>query len=82
MSVRSFLLSSYVQFCVTFGAEGTGFDTCCLPFFKLCFIRRCYDKEEFDTDCSYGCLKRFNRIVQETCSVLTYDNSLSIRNCL
>ena len=52
-----------------------------LPFFKLCFIRRCYDKEEFDTDCSNGCLKRFNRIVQETCSVLTYDNSLSIRNC-
>ena len=41
---------------MTFGAEGTGFDTCYISFFMflLCFIKRCYDKEEFDTDCSYG----------------------------
>ena len=38
---------------MTSGAEGTGFDTYNLPyFFLLCFIKRRYDKEEFDTDCS------------------------------
>ena len=36
---------------VTFGAEGTGFETCYRPFFFLfsySFIKRCYDKGEFD----------------------------------
>ena len=33
----------------------------------LCFIERCYDKEEFDTDRSKGFLKRLNRIL---CSVI------------
>ena len=37
---------------MTFSAKGTGCDTCYLPFFSLCFIKPCYDKEEFDTDCS------------------------------
>ena len=50
--VRSFLLFLYMQKCVTFGAEGTGFDTCYPSFFKICFIKPGCDKEEFDTDCS------------------------------
>ena len=60
MMVRSFLLFLY-----KLGAEGTGFDTCYIPFFifSLCFIKHCYDKEEFDTDCSYGFLKRLKKIL-------------------
>ena len=48
----------------------------------LCFIKRCYDKEEFDTDRSEGFLKNFKWdimlhkvgclgcVPQETCSVM------------
>ena len=56
MNVRSFLL-------FPFGADGTGFDTCYLPFFFLCFVKRCYNMAEFDTDCSKDFLKRLNRIL-------------------
>ena len=52
-----------------------------LPSPILCFIKRCYDKEEFDTDRSSGFLKNFKWdimlhkvrclgcVPQETCSV-------------
>ena len=50
MMVRSSLLFSYGRQSVTFGAEGTGFDSCYLPKAIINFIKRCYDKEEFDTD--------------------------------
>ena len=52
MNVRSFLLFSYMRLSVTFGAKGTGFNTCYLPI--LCFIKHCYGKEEFDNDRSQG----------------------------
>ena len=38
---------------MTFGAGGTGFDIHAIShFLVLCFIKRSYDEEEFDTDCS------------------------------
>ena len=51
------VISPVLASAVTFRAEGTGFDTCYLPFFLLCFIKLCYGKEEFDIDCSLGTLK-------------------------
>ena len=49
---------------MTLGAEGAGLGTCYLPFFllfSLCFIKRRYDKKEFD--CYYDFLKSSNKIL-------------------
>ena len=67
---------------MTFGAKGTGFDTYNLPsFFLLRFIKRRYDKEEFDTDCSLGFLKSLNEIL---CSIILEKRKVSefVRNSL
>ena len=50
-------------------------------FFLLCFIKRRYDKEEFDTDCSQGFLKSLNEIL---CSVILEKRKVfaSVRNSL
>ena len=42
----------------------------------LCVIKRCFHKEEFDTDRSQGFLKRFNRIL---CTVIFKTQGVCVR---
>ena len=51
-------------------AEGTGFET------RYLRCKRCFDKEEFDTDRSQGFLKSFNRIL---CTVIFKTQGVCVR---